>query len=56
MPLSSFETTELRRAKLLLENPGLAAKIGNYLGSPIEIKLKMTKLKLSIDSHLHASR
>ena len=36
MPLSSAEIEDLRRAKLLLENPGLAAKISNFVGAPIE--------------------
>lgn len=40
MPLSPLELNELRSAKLLLENPGLAAKISNYVGSPIEATLK----------------
>jgi hypothetical protein len=38
--LSAQDQNELRHAKTLLENPGLAAKIGNYLGSPIEATLK----------------
>ena len=36
MTLSSAEIEDLRTAKLLLETPGLAAKIGNYVGAPIE--------------------
>ena len=36
MPLSSAEIEDLRRAKVLLENPGLAAKISNFVGAPIE--------------------
>ena len=36
MTLSSAEIEDLRRAKLLLENPGLAAKISNFVGAPIE--------------------
>ena len=36
MTLSSAEIEDLRRAKVLLENPGLAAKISNFVGAPIE--------------------
>ena len=36
MTLSSPEIEDLRTAKLLLETPGLAAKISNLVGSPIE--------------------
>lgn len=34
--LSQADRTDLRRAKRLLENPGLAARIANTLGTPIE--------------------
>ncbi len=40
MALSSLENSDLRVAKALLENPGLAAKISRYLGSPFEAWLK----------------
>jgi hypothetical protein len=40
MALSTAEISELRGAKAILENPGLAAKISNYVGSPIETGLK----------------
>jgi hypothetical protein len=36
MTLSSAEIEDLRTAKLLLETPGLAAKISNLVGAPIE--------------------
>ncbi len=36
MALSPPEIADLRRAKQLLENPGLAAKISDFIGSPIE--------------------
>ena len=36
MELSAAELDELASAKNLLENPGLAAKIGDVLGGPIE--------------------
>lgn len=40
MSLSPLEISELRRAKGLLETPGLVAKVSNYVGSPIEAGLK----------------
>lgn len=40
MALSTAEISELRGAKAILENPGLAAKISNYIGSPLEAGLK----------------
>lgn len=36
MDLSHSDRTDLARAKVLLENPGLAARIANTLGTPIE--------------------
>lgn len=39
--LSKDELDQLRRAKELLENPGLAAKLSSMLGSPLEKGLKM---------------
>jgi len=36
MPLSSPDIEDLRTAKRLLEIPGLAARISNYAGAPIE--------------------
>jgi MFS family permease len=35
-PLSSAETRDLARAKLLLERPGLAMRLANFVGSPLE--------------------
>jgi hypothetical protein len=39
--LGPRELAELQRAKDLLENPGLAAKLSNALGSPVEKGMKM---------------
>ena len=39
--LGKRELAELRRAKDLLENPGLAAKLSSVLGSPVEKGMKM---------------
>ena len=36
MALSFPDIEDLRTAKLLLENPGLAAKISHYVGAPME--------------------
>ena len=36
MPFSSADLDDLRRARRLLESPGLAAKLTNLLGEPIE--------------------
>lgn len=36
MPLSADDREELQAAKRLLENPGFAAKVTNFLGYPIE--------------------
>lgn len=40
MALSTAEISELRAAKDLLENPGLAARVSNFIGIPIESALK----------------
>lgn len=40
MALSPAEISKLRGAKKLLENPGIAAKVSNYVGTPIEHVLK----------------
>ena len=39
--LSRDDLAALRRAKQLLENPGLAAKFSAVLGSPLEKGMKM---------------
>jgi len=40
MTLSPSEVNDLKRAKTILENPGLAAKVSNFVGTPIETMLK----------------
>ena len=45
MPLSKQDLAELRRAKELLENPGLAAKFSSVLGTPFEKGMKMLPAK-----------
>ena len=41
MELSPEDRAELKRAKALLENPGLAAKLSAALGSPVEKGMKL---------------
>lgn len=41
MPLSKTELDDLRRAKDILENPGLAAKLTALAGAPVEKGMKM---------------
>jgi hypothetical protein len=43
--LGKRELGELRRAKELLENPGLAAKLSSMLGSPVEKGMKMLPVR-----------
>ena len=45
MPLTRRELEDLRQAKRLLENPGLAARLSATLGSPIEKGMKMLPAK-----------
>jgi hypothetical protein len=40
-PLSKSELADLKRAKVLLENPGIAAKLSSMVGSPVEKGMKM---------------
>ena len=46
MTLSKEDLALLRRAKALLENPGLAAKFSAVLGSPLEKGMKMLPAKV----------
>jgi len=47
MPTLSHEELEnLKRAKALLENPGLAAKLAGYMGAPVEKGMKMLPKRL----------
>jgi hypothetical protein len=39
--LSKTELADLKRAKMLLENPGIAAKLSSMVGSPVEKGMKM---------------
>ena len=48
MTLSSSELEDLRTAKLLLENPSLAAKISNLVGVPIEKGFELLPKKWNV--------
>ncbi|MBC7625445.1 MAG: EcsC family protein [Aeromicrobium sp.] len=41
MPISKAELAELKRAKALLENPGLASRLTSMLGAPLERGMAM---------------
>lgn len=41
MALTKSEIADLKRAKMLLENPGIAAKLSSMMGSPVEKGMKM---------------
>lgn len=45
-PLSREELADLKRAKLILENPGVTAKLSAMLGAPMEKGLKMLPKRL----------
>jgi hypothetical protein len=52
--MSSFSRTELsdlKRAKLLLENPGIAAKLSSMVGSPVEKGMKMLPARWQKNVH-----
>jgi len=51
MALSAAELEELQRAKALLENPGIAARLADIVGSPIERGMKMLPDKLQRSVH-----
>ena len=51
MTFSKEDLDELRQAKALLENPGLAAKLASYVGSPVEKGMKMLPKKWQAGVH-----
>lgn len=51
MPLSRQDLEDLKRAKSILENPGLAAKLSSTLGSPVEKGMKMLPAKWQKSVH-----
>jgi hypothetical protein len=50
-PLDPAERADLARAKALLEHPGIAARLADVLGSPVEKGLKMLPAKLQQGVH-----
>ena len=53
MSLSSEELASLKTAKSLLENPGIAVKVSNLVGTPVELALK--KLPQSIQGTVQSA-
>ena len=51
-PLSKTELAELKRAKVLLENPGIAAKLSSMVGSPVERGMKMLPARWQKSVHV----
>jgi hypothetical protein len=51
MALTRKDLEDLRQAKMLLENPGLAAKLSSMLGSPVEKGMKMLPSKMQKGIH-----
>jgi hypothetical protein len=51
MDLSAEDRAELARAKLILENPGLAAKLSSALGSPVEKGMKLLPARVQRTVH-----
>ncbi len=53
MALSPAELDDLKTAKRLLENPGLAARVSSLVGTPVELVLK--KLPPSLHGAVHSA-
>ena len=51
MPLTKEELEQLKAAKQLLENPGIAAKLSAIIGSPVEKGIKMLPKKVQGSVH-----
>src|SRR4051812_30505022 len=51
MQITAEDRAELARAKLILENPGLAAKLSSVLGSPVEKGMKMLPARVQKTVH-----
>ena len=51
MTLPQADLDDLKRAKALLENPGIAAKLSNFVGSPVEKGMKMLPARLQTGVH-----
>lgn len=51
LAMSELDLDDLRYARSLLENPGLAARLANFLGSPIERGFQMLPKDWSVTIH-----
>ena len=51
MTLPKADLDDLKRAKALLENPGIAAKLSSFVGSPVEHGMKMLPARLQSGVH-----
>jgi len=51
MTLPKNDLDDLKRAKALLENPGIAAKLSNLVGSPVERGMKMLPSRMQASVH-----
>src|SRR5258706_16420539 len=51
MPLTPADLQQLKAAKNLLENPGIAAKLAAVVGSPLEKGLKMLPKRMQGGVH-----
>jgi len=51
MKLSKADLDELRRAKEILENPGLAAKLSSLAGAPLEKGMRLLPARLQKGVH-----
>ena len=51
MSLPKADLDDLKRAKALLENPGIAAKLSNLVGSPVERGMKMLPSRMQTGVH-----
>jgi hypothetical protein len=51
MTIPQNDLDDLKRAKQLLENPGIAAKLSNLVGSPVEKGIKMLPSRMQSSVH-----
>jgi len=51
MTIPKQDLDDLKRAKELLENPGIAAKLSNIVGSPVEKGIKMLPARMQSSVH-----
>jgi hypothetical protein len=51
MSLEKQDLAQLKRARQLLENPGLAAKLSAVVGSPLEMGMKALPIKWQKSVH-----